>query len=329
MVVKHWKPVFTLEADGADITAAIKRGLKSLTLTDEAGVSSDSLQITLADYGIALPRTGAELKLWLGYEGAARFMGLFVVDEVAVSGPPEVMTIKSLAAPFEKSASMRALQDQKTRSWEPCTIGTLVKTIAREHGLTAAVSPALADITLDHIDQTNESDMNLLTRLARDMDAIAKAGGGRLVFVPQGEGNTASGKSLPKVSLSRVELATWRASISNRANFGSVVAVWRDKDAAEDKDVTVGDGSPTYRLRHVYPSEDAATRAARGRLQGFTRGQSTLSITLAGGRTDIVAESRLNVSGVRTGINGEWSVKRVTHTLSDKLTTAVEAEVPN
>lgn len=329
MDVKPWRPVFILEANGADITAAIRRGLKKLTLVDEAGVSSDSLTITLADDGINLPPTGAELSLWLGYQGAARYMGLFVVDEVELSGPPSEMSIKALAAPFKQSTSYGALQDQKTRSWEPCTVETLVKTIAADHGLTAAVSSELAGVSLDHIDQTNESDINLLTRVARNMDAIAKAGGGRLIFVPQGQGTTAAGKALPTVNVNRSDLARWRVPISDRANYGAVVATWRDKDAALDQEVTVGDGTPVFRLRHTYPSADAATRAAKGRLQGFARGSSKLSATLAKGRTDIVAESRLVVSGVRTGVDGEWSITRVTHTLSDKLVTAIEAEVPN
>lgn len=329
MVVKPWRPTFVLEANREDITASIKKYFKSLTLTDEAGTASDSLSIVLADGGIALPPTGAELKLWLGYQGAARYMGLYVVDEIALSGPPEIMTIKALAAPFKESTSYAALQTQKTRSWEPGTVKTLVATIAKEHGLTPAVSTSLAGVALDHTDQTNESDMNLLTRLARKLDAIAKAAGGRLIFVPQGENATATGASLPTISLTRECLSNWRVSISDRGNYGSVVAAWRDKDAAEDKEVTIGDGEPTYRLRHIYPSEAAATKAAKGRYKKFTRGTSTLSLTMAAGRTDIVAESPLTVSGVRSGVNGAWSVTRVTHTLGANLTTAVEAEVPN
>lgn len=327
MGVTPWEPVFSIKANGEDITKAIRANLKKLTITDEAGVQSDSLQIDLADSGIAMPPTGAELQVWLGYRGAARYMGLYVVDEIVITGPPNTMGIKALAAPFEKSATYGALQDQKSRSWEPGTVGYLVTTIAQEHGLTPAVSASLASVQLGHLDQTNESDMNLLTRVARDVDAIAKAGGGRLLFVPQGEGMTASGKSLPTVAVTRVDLSTWRASISNRANYGQVVAVWRDKDAAADREVVVGSEKPSFRLRHTYPSEDAATRAAQGRLNAFKRGTGTLSVTMPG-RTDIIAESRLLVSGVRSGVDGEWSVTRATHTLADKLTTAIEAEVP-
>jgi len=326
--VKPWRPTFVLQADGSDITATIKQNLKSLTLTDEAGMSSDALTIVLSDDDIALPPTGAELRLWLGYQGAVRYMGLYVVDEIILSGPPDIMTIKALAAPFKKSSTYAALQDQKTRSWDPCTVETLVKTIAKDHGLTAAVSTALAGITLDHIDQTNESDMNLLTRVARSMDAIAKAGGGRLIFVPQGENSSVSGKSLPTVSLARSELDNWGVTISDRGNYAQVVAVWRDKKAAEDKEVTIGEGTPSCRLRHIYPSEEAATRAAKGRYKSITRGTSKLSLTMSG-RTDILAESPLEVSAVRTGVNGSWSVTRITHTLNNKLTTTVEAEVPN
>jgi len=67
-------------------------------------------------------------------------------------------------------------------------------------------------------------------------------------------------------------------------------------------------------LRHGYKNEAEAKAAAQSELDGRSRGQSTLSFTLPG-RTDLIAESRLKLTGLRPGINQEWLVTRVTHTI--------------
>lgn len=327
-MVIPYRPSFRIEANGSDVTALFMDRFVDLSITDEAGTKSDSLSITLSDDGLRLPSEGGELRVWLGYEGGARLMGLYIVDEVEVSGPTPLMKIKALGAPLGRTAAFSALQASRSRSWLPCTVGDIVKTIAEEHGLKPAVSSAFAALALDHIDQTDESDMNLLTRIARDHDAIAKANGGALLFVERGRGKNAAGVNMPRVALTPKEVSRWSVKISKRAAYGSVIARWRDKDAAKDCEARAGDAEPIFRIKGPYPSEEAAKKAAKGRLEGFQRGQSTLSLSMPG-RADLVAESRLVLFGFRTGVDGEWSVTRVTHSLKGQgFTTSVEAEMP-
>ena len=78
-------PDFRVIAEGADITAAIRRGLLSLSVTDEAGFTSDKTEIKLDDRDgkISMPRTGAKLEISLGYKETGLVnMGIYVVDEV-------------------------------------------------------------------------------------------------------------------------------------------------------------------------------------------------------------------------------------------------------
>jgi len=89
-----------------------------------------------------------------------------------------------------------------------------------------------------------------------------------------------------------------------------------------------GAGDPAFRIRHPFPSQATAKAVARARLDTFTRGEAPLSAPLSG-RADLVAESRAVLSGFRSGVKGEWSVTRVTHSLTPKgFTTALDAEVP-
>ncbi|MEZ6854184.1 contractile injection system protein, VgrG/Pvc8 family [Halodesulfovibrio aestuarii] len=326
----NYNPAFRIEANGKDITAQLAEYFVGLTHTDSAGVESDSLTITLAnpDGVIRLPATGAELRLWLGYANAAVYKGLFVVDKVTVKGPPEQLVIKANGAPFKRSGTFSALHSQKRRSWKPCKIGDLVATIAGEHGLTPAVKESLAGVTLQHLDQIDESDINLLTRVAAQHGAIAKANGGKLMFVPQAAGESASGKTLPTVSLKPGDTSTWQADISGRQNFSSVVAVWRDMDATTDREEKAGSGEPVYRLKQNFPTQAAAQKAARATLERFMRGSATLSLSMPG-RPDLVAESRLSLVGFAKGVAGTWSVTQVTNSLSPSgYKTSVKGEVP-
>lgn len=328
-MVMHYAPAFKIEADGTDITQRLLDCNTSLEVTDTAGWKSDALKVTLAAGDIALPATGAELRVWLGYADQLRPMGLFVVDSISLPIPTTAMTIKALGAPHDHSQSLTALQTRKSRSWRPTTIKELVTALASEHGLNPAISAELAGIALDHIDQTEESDMHLLTRLAAAHDAIAKANGGALIFVPRAGATSTTGQSMPSLSLTPENVTSGKVTISKREGYKTVISRWRDNDAAMDAEIVVGTGEPIYRIRGAYPSAEAAQRAAKGKLQAFQRGTSTLSLTLPG-RPELVAESRLTLSGFRTGISGEWSVTQVIHTLTPQkgYVTTVQAEVP-
>ena len=70
----------------------------------------------------------------------------------------------------------------------------VLRQVASDNGLTAQIDATLAAIQIDKIiAQTGESDMHLVTRLARRFGAIAKVAQGQLVFAPRGSGTTAAG----------------------------------------------------------------------------------------------------------------------------------------
>lgn len=328
-------PDYRLLANSKDITSTINDRLISLRYTDEAGLASDMLELVLADNDpatpIQLPATGAELELFLGYDGAAERIGMFVCDEFELAGWPGEMTIRARAAPFDLSKGGKSnMQTQKTRSWaKGTTLGAVVKKIAKEHGLTAAVASKLASIALPHIDQADESDIHFLNRIAQKYDAIVKPAAGKLILAKKGEAKTISGQSLPTVKLTPPEVSRWRMVRSTRETAGTVVAYWHAVKQAHRNEVKVGTGEPVRRLKMWYPTKEMALAAARSELDRRERGRITVSVTLPG-RTDLVAEGRVVLSGFRDGVDGEWSITRAEHSLdSGGYTTTIEAETPN
>lgn len=319
-------PDFSILADSTDITAAIRARLLSLSVSDAAGIESDSLELTLDDRDgvIALPRTGAELAVALGYKetGLVR-MGLYTVDEIGISAPPRTMTIRA------RAADLRAgLKRPKTKSWDDVWLSDIVTTIAAEHGYAARVSPAFDSDAIVHIDQVDESDLHFLTRLAGERGAVAKPAAGKLLFVPAGEAKSSSGQQLPVVALAARDIMRWEVTLAERGKYPAVTAKWFDAALAAEQTVTVGSGEPVFTIGRRYPDRAAAGSAAKAKLAAFTRGLATLRLSCPGdGR--FLAEGKLTLSGLRSGVDGDWSMVRVTHRLdTGGYACEIEAETP-
>lgn len=333
-----YKPIFKVTANDTNITAALAGRFVRMTLTDETGFNSDTFEVTVTDTDtknpVQIPPTGAELQLWLGYNGQLTPKGLFICDEIELTDAPGTMCIRGRAAPYEGTPKgKRDFQTQKTRSWPVnTTIGAMVSKMAGEHGMTPATSPELANVKLPHIDQSAESDINLLVRLAKRYDAIAKPAGGKLVFAKRGNSKTVSGADLPNITVTRsdVKPGTLHMILARRDSPGTVVAFWRDNRTATRHQVSVGTGDPVKRFRAGFKNEAMATAAVEAELAKRARGEFKLSFSIKG-RPDITAESNLTMDNTfRESIAGNWLVTRVTHEIGPNgYVCHVEAEKPN
>jgi phage protein D len=329
------KPDYKIQANDKDVTTAIRGRLISASITDNEGLQSDTFEVTLddRDNSIALPASGAELKVWLGYkETGLELMGLYIFDEADIDGPPDTLTLKAKAAHVGNSDTLKgfnaALKEHKTRSWHDQTLGGIVTQIAAEAGYEPRIFPEFENEIIAHIDQTEESDLNFLTRMANERNAVAKPSGGALVFVPRGQAKSVSGRMLAAVRLSRTDLTSWGMNIADREAYQSVEAVWQDLEAAEQLTVTAGDAPPVKKLRGTFATPDEAGRAAQAELDRILRGKATPSFTLPG-MPLLAAECAVNISDLRKELCGTWSVTKATHSFSNSgYTTSIECEAP-
>ena len=79
-------------------------------------------------------------------------------------------------------------------------------------------------------------------------------------------------------------------------------------------------------MRFTHDSEIAARKAATAKLTTFQRGEAVLDLKTHGQPT-VYAEARLNLTGVRSGVDGEWLITRVVHDFGNGgFTTAISAE---
>ena len=313
-------PAFRILADGSDVTQAIADRLLSIRINDQAGQQSDSLEISLDDRGslLPVPRSGAWLRVWLGYSTGGQlpvYMGSYAVDEVELSMGPRSMVIKATAA----QTAPELVKEQRTESWHDKTLGEVVQKIAQRNGLKPVIKGELASIKLKHEDQTNESDQSFLTRLAEKYKATIKPADGNLVVTPRSQG---AGKFTIKAN----EVTDWRATLKNRGAYGAVKVKYLDRKSNTEKVETVGEKGPLpiFEEKQLFRDATEAKKAADSRLQSLKSGEVRVSLRMPG-RPDLNADGLITLQGFREYVDGTWVIKQVTHELgSGGYTTSVE-----
>ena len=308
-------PAFRLTVDGLDIAQLVSPRLMSLELTDNRGVEADQLSITLSDHDglLSIPPKGAVLRLWLGWSDTGLVdKGTYTVDETEHSGAPDVLSIRARSADLRKG-----LKTKRERSWSNTTLGKVLGDIAIGNGLTATIAGALDGMPILQLDQANESDANLISRLGEEFDAVASVKAGCLLCLPAGGGKTASGLDLPHITLTRADGDQHRYLQADRDSYDGVRAYYYDVNSAKKQEAIAGGGDNLKDLRHTYSDQQSALRAARSEFRRLQRGSATLSYNLAMGRPDLIPELTYTLQGVKAEIDEIiWYGGNVQHSLS-------------
>jgi phage protein D len=308
-------PAFRLTVDGNDIAQLISPRLMSLELTDNRGIEADQLSITLSDHDglLVIPPKGAVLRLWLGWSDTGLVdKGTYTVDETEHSGAPDVLSIRARSADLRKG-----LKTKRERSWSNTTLAKVLGAIASSNGLTATIAEALGNLPILQLDQANESDANLISRLGEEFDAVATVKAGCLLCIPAGGGKTASGMALPHITLTRADGDQHRYLNADRDSYDGVRAYYYDVNSAKKQEAIAGGGENLKDLRHTYSDQQSALRAARAEFNRLQRGSATLSYTLARGRPDLIPELTYTLQGVKAEIDEIiWYGGNVQHSLS-------------
>ena len=267
----HRTPAFkvqitTKDKKQQDITQVISSRLISLSLTDNRGLEADTLDLELSDHDgkLALPPRNATISLAIGWKGKPLIdKGQYSVDEVQFSGgagSADRLTIRARAADLKGSFS-----EQKDRSFDKKTLGEIIDSIAKENQLKSQCEKKLANTFIAHIDQTNESDINLLSRLAEEHGAMCTVKNGTLLFMPLGQGKTASGKPIPLRKITRKSGDSYTFSIAESENYKAVRAYWHDTDTGKRGEITVDENTKIVKKQRMTKGRTLKNGTVKGR----------------------------------------------------------------
>ena len=303
-------PAYRIEIDGKDFTDLWGKRLTSLSITDEAGIKSDTLEVEFDGRDkIRAPKIGAKVRVWLGYAPAPVLRGQFIIDEWNLSGPLRTLRVSAKAA--ELTSRIRAA---KTRAFDGKALGAIVNQIAADHGLTAQVDSELASIQIAHIDQANESDLGFLSRLAKRNGGTFKLSDGKVMMAKKGGANLPSGTAKTAIALTPDMVGSWSFTQGKRGEYKTVSASYMDHAKGKRVSVKAGSGEPKHRIRTLYGSKAEAEAAVKAELGAYTRGQGTFEVSGPGIPT-MFAEASVTAAGFDQDVDGGYLVKSVRHTL--------------
>ena len=175
----------------------------------------------------------------------------------------------------------------------------------------------MAALPILQLDQANESDANILTRLGEEFDAVATVKAGCLLCIPAGKSQTTSGLSLPHITLTRADGDGHRYLQANRDSYDGVRAYYYDINSAKKQEAIAGGGDNLKDLRNSYSDRESALRAARAEWQRIQRGTATLSYNLGKARPELIPELTYTLVGVKPEIDAIiWHGGNVQHSLT-------------
>jgi uncharacterized protein len=308
------RPLYKIEVDGRDVTAGFNDRATDIKVTLHNGMQADDFHATFddRDWQLQPPRKGAILKCWMddGRHGLA-LMGAFEIKgrrrrfdkdkgrELEVTG---------------KSAHVRqSVKSPRSGEYKDgTTYQQLADEVAGRHGLVAKVSPSIASMVLGWEPQTEESDLHLMTRLAREIDAISQWSNGRLILLSRDD------QAAAPQELRESDFISCDVNDDDRARHGKSGAHYDDKGknrrgrVAHDNDEDGAGDAPETGHRDTFSSKSRAKGAAKGLTRKMQRGESGLAGVMTGDNTVVAGLPRVIEWGVEM-FDGNWDIKQAEH----------------
>ncbi|EKS6645792.1 phage late control D family protein [Enterobacter hormaechei] len=337
------QPGFDIQIGGKTIMPVNDRLIR-LTVTENRGFTADTIEVELEDTDGALkpPSRGTPIDVAIGWKGKPLVKkGTFIVDEITLHGPPDTLTISARSADFRADFNVK-----RDYSWHNCTVSYVVRAIAGRYKLIPAISTELASLELDHGDQTKESDISFLIRIADMLGAATTIKNGYLLFFTPGTGRTPGGKVLPSITITRRSGDSHFFRVADRDAYTGVEAYWLDlgfgkkrktrvtgrrRKGSSSKEGHYLDGAEgnVYVMRYTYATERGARRAAVAKWQQLKRGAAEFNLTLARGQPELYPELHARMQGFKSVIDeNDWTIVRTVHAITQQgYRTALDLEV--
>jgi len=324
-----YTPAFSVIADGADLTAALKVRMIFLSVCDEIQQESGSargtahvcdIELDDRDASVVSPPMGSLLTISMGYkETGLVLMGIFRVDEVEFSLMPRRMTIRGRSADTNSPSAMPQVQGRRKESWDPSTIAGIAGVIAARNGWGVKVVGVGGNPT-PHLDQAGQSDMDFLKSSVVAQfasDCYCTLAGGKIVIAPMPSATTSADKPKSTYPIPVTQALSCHATFSDRNAHKTVKADHWDVDAGElVTEVATGDGEDSVTQLPGTYHPDAAGFVAASQQQALGRGSAAVSLTVIGD-PNIGSGGQAILSGFRPGVDGGWIVTKAEHRMDE------------
>ncbi|WP_324171972.1 hypothetical protein [Sulfurimonas sp.] len=296
-------PLFRLVANDKDVTSHIASNLKSISFSDEDGLKSDKIDISV--YGdFKRPQYKDELKLYLYYQEQSKefYCGLFIVQNTTWNIDNSI-TISATATNFSNS-----LKELRNRSFKEISMKNIVSQIASEQNL--KVKCDYDDIFYPYKAQSNESDIAFLGRMAKELNAVYSIKNETIIFLRQDEKST-----LKTVTIDAKNCDSLTIKNSNKTYYKSATCKYQDTKENKIQTIRVGDEKPSYQIQETFTNKSNLEVQAKAKLTQLNKGVKSGSFKIAG--FGIYARSNLRFLNIKQEDDVTYHIDTILHTLND------------
>lgn len=298
---------------GKNITEDLSPYMHGVTYTDNVAGESDEISFTVDDReGLWKnqwrPAKKDRVELWMGYNDYMFPCGAFEIDELELSGPPDVVTVRAMAAPISKG-----VRTKKSYAHEGKTLQQLASKIAGDHGLTLQ-GIIRSNIMINRSTQYRETDLAFLNRISKDFGYIFSVRDDKLIFtsIYDLESKTAVA-SIHKKSMSRYSINDKTSSSYKSAKVRYTDPV--NKELVEgSSDEGDDDKDDTLEIRCKVENVGQADAVAKAKLHDHNSKKQTGRFTVEG---NVSLLSGVNVEIIGLGrLSGVYQITQSSHTIT-------------
>jgi phage protein D len=308
-------PQWVLTYQGVDITANVSHMVTAITYQDCLDGASGALEFELEDHdkrwqGTWAPTEGDLANLMIGYANEPLLpCGDFQVDELSLTGPPDVFHLRCLAAYITP-----AMRTRSSVGYENQTLTQIASTIATKFGLKMTSAAEAPSLTFGRVTQHQETDLGFLRKLAGANGYDFTIRGNQLVFYSRAALEAAD----PVVTIGRTDVMRFAFRTKTHHVYKAARVSYQlpqSKELLTQKTIAtsiVSSGDTLTLIARCENGQQASLKAISA-LNAMNMLRTTASFT-AGGETVYTAGNNLTVTGF--GFNdGKYLVENARHRL--------------
>lgn len=314
------KSKFKVVYDGKDITQDITANVTGLTYSDNSEKEADDIEISIEDVEAFwrnswYPTKGSKISLSIGYDTDTLLVdcGTFEIDEITISGPPDVISIKAIAAGFKGG-----IRTKKSKSFENQTLKQIAQYVANQNGLTLVGK--IANVNFTRVTQNRESDVSFLARVALEYGYLFSIRDKQMIFTSMTEiENGQPVLSIDRSQLSRYSIKDKTSETYQAANVsyhnpgdgkikGATVQTLSNKDDVTYKQIASND-TLAVRTKAETPAQADAKASAALHYKNSNQREGTLSME---GSPLMLAGNNFMLTGLGE-LSGKYYIKKSTH----------------
>lgn len=290
--------------------------LRSLTVTHYLNAEAAEASITLEDregYYLSLFNAGQEFQITGGYlPDDLEYFGTYIMDEYQVEGPPDVLNVRGIVADIVKQSPLRT---KISDAWEEVPLSTVIGTIAGRNGLRAVISGRASSIFFERLDQKEESDLQMLKRMAKEWGFLVSIEDNVLYFIDIAEKEAEGSRFTITRGDNRV-LRRWDMKGKTHKTYRSCQVRYKDPTDKEYKTATVTDpnieNNQTLLITIRAENEGQARERAWAELKERNRPQVEGTVETVG-LPKIRAGQNFTLAGFLNDLDGKYQITKARH----------------